>query len=72
MIRINSNGGSIALGKFSFSWSNADPVFQWAAYSVLCWGDWSLEFGDIDNGNGIFLTHFKDGDLEFTKTLLRL
>lgn len=72
MIEINSNGGGISLGKFSFSWSNTDSVFDWPGFTIVGWDDTFLEFGDVDNGNGIFLTRYKDGDVEFTKTLLRV
>lgn len=71
-VLVNSNGGHFKLGKFSFSWQNTDSFHEWEGYSVLCWADWSLEFGDIDNGNGIHLTHYKDGDIDFTKTLVRI
>lgn len=72
MIEISSSGGAIAVGKFSFTWSNTDDVFDWPGFTIIGWGDTFLEFGDVDNGNGIFLTRYKDGDIEFTKAILRI
>ena len=73
MIRyINSNGGSISLGKLNFSWQNTDDEFKWAGYTVISWGDTCLEFGEIDNGNGIFLTRYEDGDIAYTRTFVRI
>ncbi len=72
MFRINSSGGSIALGKFCFSWQNTDDAFDWPGYTVIGWGDTLLEFGDIDNGNGIFLTRYSYGEIEYTKAFLRI
>lgn len=71
MFRINSNRGTFSLGKFSFTWENSDDAHDWPGFTTIGWGDTFLELGDIDEGNGIFLTRYAHGDIDFTKTLLR-
>lgn len=70
MIRINSENGVIRLGPFSFFWQNPEP--EYPGFAVLAYGDTSIEFGEIDAGNGIFVTRFKDGEIFFQHALLRL
>lgn len=67
---INSNGGLLRIGPAAILWQNRDEEFP--GFTTLSWGDSSLEFGDIDAGNGIHLTTFRDGDISFRKTLFRL
>lgn len=70
IFNIDSTGGLIRIGPAAILWQNQDEEFP--GFTTLSWGDSSLEFGDIDAGNGIHVTIFKDGDIDFQKTLLRL
>lgn len=70
IFNIDSNGGLIRIGSAAILWQNRDEEFP--GFTTLSWGDSSLEFGDIDAGNGIHLTTFRDGDISFQKTLLRV
>lgn len=67
---IDSNGGLIRIGPAAILWQNRDN--EYPGFTTLSWGDSSIEFGDIDAGNGIHITTFKDGDIDYSKTLLRL
>lgn len=67
---IDSNGGLIRIGPAAILWQNRDN--EYPGFTTLSWGDSSIEFGDIDAGNGIHVTIFKDGDIDYSKTLLRL
>ena len=70
IFNIDSNGGLIRIGSAAVLWQNRDEEFP--GFTTLSWGDSSFEFGDIDAGNGIHFTTFRDGDISFQKTLLRL
>ena len=67
---INSDSGLVNVGPFSFHWCNKDDYFPgFASFSL---GDYSLEFGEIDSGNGIFFVKYGDGDIDYIKTLIQL
>ena len=70
MIRINSENGVIRLGPFSFFWQNPEP--EYPGFTVLAYKDTSIEFGDIDAGNGIFITRFKEGEIAWQRALLQI
>lgn len=67
---IDSTGGLIRVGPAAILWQNKDE--EYPGFTTLSWGDSSIEFGDIDADNGIHITTFKDGDIAFQKTLLRI
>lgn len=65
---INSTGGLIRFGSCAILWENSTEEFPgFTAFSIE---EYSLEFGEIDSGNGIFLTHYSDGDIQYTQPLL--
>lgn len=65
---ISSTGGLIRLGFFAILWENATEEFPgFTAFSIE---EYSLEFGEIDCGNGVFLTSYADGDIQYTKPLI--
>ena len=68
MIRINSDSGTIRLGPLALVWQNPDG--EYSGFTVLSYGDTSIEFGDIDAGNGIHITQFEEGDVAWQRTLL--
>ena len=70
MIRITSDNGAIRLGPLAITWQNPDA--EYPGFTVLSYGDTSIEFGDIDAGNGIYYSRYEDGDLAVSRTLLRL
>ena len=71
-INIDSDGGVIILGPLSVSWANAEPEFEINGFCSFSCGQYALEFGDVDQGTpGIYLTHYSDGDIEYTKPLVQ-
>ena len=70
IFNINSNNGHICIGNYSILWENAEGEFP--GFFVIANNDYSLEFGEIDDGNGIFLTKYGLGDVEYTKPLIRI
>ena len=70
IFNITSQGGHICIGNWSLLWENATNEFP--GFTAIANSDYSLEFGEIDNGNGIFLTKYGYGDIEFTKPILKL
>ena len=72
MITIDSYGGLIRFGPLALAWGNTDTLNDFPGFTTLSYGNYSLEFGDIDAGNGIFLTRYADGDIEFTKPIVKL
>ena len=68
MIRINSDSGTIRLGPFALVWQNPDA--EYGGFTVFSYRDTSIEFGDIDAGNGIHITRFEEGDVAWQQTLL--
>ena len=67
---ISDTGGLIRLGPFAILWQNPDS--EYPGFTTFSWNDTSLEFGDIDNGNGVYLTGFRDGEIEYSRKLLQL
>ena len=67
---LSSHSGHITFGPLGISWGNA--VDDLPGFFVLSWWDRCLEFGDIDNGNGIHYTRWEAGDVATQRTLLRL
>lgn len=67
---LTSNGGLLRLGPAALLWQNQDGEFP--GFTTLSWRDFSIEFGDIDAGNGVHITVFKDGEIDYRKTLLKV
>ena len=66
---IDDLGGLISIPGFSVLWQSADEEYPFfITFSLF---DWSLEIGDIDNGRGVHLTKYRDGDVEHVRTILR-
>lgn len=70
ILDIDSTGGLLRIGPAAILWQNPDSEFP--GFTVLSWGDTSLEFGDLDAGNGIHVTGYADGDIAYRKTLVQL
>ena len=71
MLEINSNYGRIGIGPFNICWQNPDPEFS--GWTVVSWGESNLEFGQIDqDGPGVYMTKYVDGEVTRTRTLLTL
>ena len=75
-LEITSDGGFVSLGDYSISWGNSeDPFFgteRLEGYFSINAGATSIEFGAIDHERpGIYITKYKDGDVESTTTLLQ-
>ena len=66
---ICSLGGLIRFGPLALLWQNAS--FEFPGFTTISAGQYSLEFGEIDCGNGIFVTKYADGDIEYIKTVLQ-
>ena len=67
---IKDDGGLIRIGPFSILWQNPDE--EYPGFTTLNAWDYGLEFGDIDAGNGIHLTKYADGDIEYTLPIISL
>ena len=68
---ISDTGGLVRLGPLAILWQNPDE--QYPGFTTFSYEDWSLEMGDIDCGNGIFVTKFDgQGEIEYTKTIFQL
>lgn len=70
IFNLDSTGGLIRIGPAAIVWQNPDSEFS--GFTVLSWNDYSLEFGDLDEGNGIHVTGYADGYIAYSKTLLKL
>jgi len=68
---ITDDGGLIRLGNLAILWQNQDTILDFPGFTVISSGSYSLEFGAIDNGNGVFVTKYKDGDIEYSRPLLQ-
>ena len=68
---ITDDGGLIRLGSFAILWQNQDTILDLPGFTVFSNDDYSLEFGAIDNGNGVFITKYEDGDIAYCRPLLR-
>jgi len=66
----SSTGGQIKIGKFIFHWAN--PCHRFPGYTCISFGSTSLEFGDIDAGNGIFFVKYVNGELACHRTILKI
>tara|TARA_B100001173_G_C15969677_1_gene539446 strand:- start:861 stop:1103 length:243 start_codon:yes stop_codon:yes gene_type:complete len=76
-VSLDSEGGFFSLSAFSISWGNSvDPFFddlRMEGYCSFNFREKSIEFGAIDHDcPGIYLTEYKDGDIESTRTLFSL
>ncbi len=71
ILDFSSNGGHIRLGSLAILWQNQDALLDFPGFTVFSSGDYSLEFGTIDNGNGIFITKYEDGDIAYSRPLLQ-
>ena len=81
-IEIDSDGGFITLGSrgilgdLGISWGNSqDPFFadlRLEGFFSINLGPLSIEFGAIDQERpGLYITRYRNGDIEFTKPLLQ-
>ena len=74
---INSDGGHIEFWDYGIVWGNSeDPWFvegeRLEGFFCINAGDTSLEFGAIDHDRpGVYVTKYKDGDIESTTPLLQ-
>lgn len=71
ILDLNDDGGLIRLGSLAILWQNQDTDQEFPGFTVFSLGNYSLEFGDIDNGLGIFITKYNDGDIEYSHPLLQ-
>lgn len=76
-VNIDSDGGYLAAGNFSIVWGNSeDPFFageRLEGFFSIGYGTVALEFGAIDQDRpGIYLTTYKDDDIELVKPLVQL
>ncbi len=74
---VSSDQGFIAIGAFSITWGNScDPFFADERLEGFCsfnFDRFSVEFGAIDHdGPGLYLTTYKDGDIESSRTIFQL
>ena len=67
---LSDTGGLIRFGSFAILWQNPDN--EYPGFTTFSWGYYSLEFGEIDAGNGIFLTVYGDGDILQTLPIVKL
>lgn len=68
---LTDDGGLIKLGSLAILWQNQDSELDFPGLTVFSAGSYSLEFGAIDNGNGIFITKYEDGDIAYSRPLLQ-
>lgn len=72
-INVSDLNGVVAIGDYSISWGNADPINDLPGFFSINLGQMSIEFGDIDQGiPGIYITRYADGDVESTTPILQL
>ena len=71
ILDITSDGGLIRLGGLAVLWQSQDYDLDFPGFIVFSLGEYSLEFGAIDNGNGVFITKYSDGDIEYSRPLLQ-
>ena len=67
---LSDTGGFIRLGSFAILWQNPDS--EYPGFTTLSLGDYSLEFGEIDAENGIYLTKYGQGDIEYMLPIVTL
>jgi hypothetical protein len=68
---INADGGFIRFNSLAILWQNQDIALDFPGFTVFSSGEYSLELGAIDNGNGVFITKYNDGDIEYSRPLLQ-
>ena len=71
ILDITDDGGLIKLGSLAILWQNQDNELDFPGFTVFSVESYSLEFGAIDNGNGIFITKYEDGDIAYSRPLLQ-
>ena len=67
---VSDTGGLVRLGPLALLWQNPDS--EYPGFTTFSFGNYSLEFGEIDAGNGIFLTTYFDGDILQTLPIVKL
>lgn len=75
-IEITSDGGFVTFGDYGISWGNSqDPFFgteRLEGFFSINAGATSIEFGAIDQERpGVYVTKYKDGDIESVTPLLQ-
>ena len=70
IINVTSNSGHIYWGGLSLFWGNAIDYLP--GFLAISSPNYILEFGDIDNGNGVFLTKYGQGDIEYRRQIIKL
>ncbi len=65
LLNVNTDEGFIRLFGITIAWANSCRTSYgdqdlWGCF-YICYDDWCLEFGEIDNGVGIFFTLCEDG-----------
>lgn len=71
IFRITDESGHISVNGFALLWGNQDNILDLPGFTVISAGDYSLELGTIDNGNGVFVTKYEDGDIAYSRPLLQ-
>lgn len=71
-INVNDCNGSINWGPFRLAWGNALNDLDLPGFVTLCWNEYALEFGQVDQDRpGVYFTVLEDGDLQTSKALLQ-
>lgn len=69
---INDTGGLIRIGPFAILWQNMDAENDYPGFTTFNFNDYSLELGEIDAENGIYLTKYDEGDIEYMLPIVKL
>lgn len=69
-IHICDTHGNIGIGSYSICWGNALYDVDLPGFFCLNLGNFSLEFGDVDQGKpGIYTTVYTDGEITERHTI---
>jgi len=69
-IQVTSTHGHIMFGDYGVTWGNYLDDIDLAGFCSISLGNFSLEFGDIDQGKpGIYVTVYGDGEITERKTI---
>lgn len=69
---INDTGGLVRIGPFAILWQNLDVDNGYPGFTTFNFNDYSLELGEIDAENGIYLTKYDEGDIEYMLPIVKL
>ena len=77
---IDSLGGQVRAFGLSITWGNFEPSqtiegFTFGdlpGFTAISCGDYCLEFGQVDQPYpGVYITKYRDGDVEYSRPLLQ-